>query len=113
MIELFETYSGGDVEDTDGAYAGYDIQANGEKIGEICVKFWDDGSALIERIDIDENQRCKGYGSEAIKMVSTDHDKCFIVPDNIRAAALYERLGSETHDDVWCSLDQGFGVYRV
>lgn len=68
---------------------------------------------MIERIDIDEDQRCKGYGTEAIKLVSSYHDFCFIVPDNSRAAALYERIGCKTYDDLWLHLDYGFGVYSV
>lgn len=113
MIELIYSYSGGDIDDPDGEYIGYSIMVGGEKVGDVLLKHWDDGTALIERIDIDENQRCKGYGTDAIKQVSADHDKCFIVPDNRRAAALYERIGCETCDDLWLHLDCGFGVYRV
>lgn len=113
MIELKSTYSGGDMSDSDGAWECFDIEAQGKKVGECTVKFWDDGSALIERIDIEESDRGKGFGTDAIKMISDDHGKTFIVPDNARAAALYNRIGGRIDDDLWCSLDQGFGVYRV
>lgn len=113
MIELKSTYIGGDMSDSDGAWECFDIEAQGKKIGECTVKTWDDGSALIERIDVEESERGKGFGTDAIKMISDDYSKTFIVPDNARAAALYERIGSQTDDEVWCSLDQGFGVYRV
>lgn len=48
-----------------------------------------------------------------INLISCKFDRTFIVPDNQRAASLYNRIGRETDDDLWCSLDQGYGVYRV
>ena len=113
MIELKSICSGGDIEDSDGAWENFEIMADGEAVGEVTVKTWDDGSALIERIDIIDGKRGKGYGSETIRTISDDHDTTYIVPDNADAQRLYDRLGSETSDDVWQSLDQGFGVYRV
>lgn len=113
MIELKSTYSGGDIEDSDGAWECFEIFADGQTVGEVTVKTWDDGSALIERIDIEEAFRGHGIGTETIRMISDDHDRTFIVPDNADAQRLYARLGRETSNDVWGSLDQGFGVYEV
>ena len=113
MIELKSTYSGGDIEDSDGALENFKIFAGGKKVGFASVKSWSDGTALIERIDIDDGERCKGYGTIAIDLISCKFDRTFIVPDNKRAASLYSRIGRETDDDLWCSLDQGYGVYRV
>ena len=113
MLELKSIYSGGDIEDSEGAWENFEIVVDGEKVGFAAVKMWNDGSALIERIDIDDAQQNRGYGSEAIRKISAEHDTCYIVPDNTDAQRLYERIGYETEDDLWCSLDQGFGVYRV
>jgi len=113
MVELKSIYSGGDIEDSDGAWENFEIYADDKCVGEVTVKTWDDGSALIERIDIEEAFRGRGIGTEAIRMISDDHDRTYIVPDNADAQRLYERIGRETSDDVWMSLDQGFGVYSV
>lgn len=114
MIELKHTYSGGDIEDTEGAYDGFKIIVDGEVVGSTTVHTWADGSALIERLDIDDEQQCKGYGTGTIRMISDAHDTTYIVPDSERSARLYERLGRDVSDDaLWGALDQGFGVYRV
>ena len=112
-IELKKIAEGGDIEDTDGAWIDFEIFSDGEKAGDVSVKVWDDGSCLIERIDIDEDKRGQGIGSAAIKEIAYDHDKTFIVPDNADAARLYARIGSETSSEVWQSLDAGFGAYEV
>ena len=113
VVELKSVYSGGDIDDTDGAYDCMYIMVDGKKVGDVTVKFWSDDSSLIERIDVDECERGKGIGSEVIRMISSDHESCYIVPDSKRAASLYARLGSESKSEVWMSLDQGFGVYEV
>lgn len=46
MIELKSTYSGGDIEDSDGAWENFKIFAGGKKIGFAAVKSWSDGTAL-------------------------------------------------------------------
>ena len=113
MIELELIHNGGDIEDSEGAWENFRIVNNGVEVGSMMVQSWNDGSALIERIDIDEEFQGQGFGAQAIQETARRFDRCFIVPDNERAQRLYERIGSETSDDVWCSLDQGFGVYRV
>jgi ribosomal protein S18 acetylase RimI-like enzyme len=113
-IKLSSIANGGDIEDSEGAWESFRIERDGEFVGSVTVKTWDDGSSLIERLDVDDTFRCQGIGSAVIRMISADHDSCYIVPDNKRAQALYERLGCDvSDDDLWGALDHGFGVYRV
>lgn len=113
MVELIETWMQAD--DESGDSYGYDIVCDGETVGSMTCIRYADGTQLIERIDIDEACRCHGYGTEAIRTAcGMADDDTYIVPDNPRAAALYERIGSLwTRDDAWQYLDQGYGVYRV
>jgi len=113
MIELELIRNGGNIEDSEGAWENFRIMNDGVKVGFMMVQSWDDGSALIERIDIDEEFQGQGFGTQAIEETASRFDRCFIVPDNEHAQRLYERLGSETSEDPWGYLDQGFGVYRV
>lgn len=46
MIELKNTYSGGDIEDSDGAWENFEIHAYGKKVGFCAVKLWDDGTEM-------------------------------------------------------------------
>lgn len=113
MVELKEMWMQAD--DESGDSYGYDIEAGGEKIGTISCVRYADGTQLIERIDIDEDRRCHGYGTQAIKAAADMADGCtFIVPDNADASRLYDRIGWQwDRDDEWQYLDQGYGVYRV
>lgn len=113
-IELKTIGFGGDIEDSDGAWKSSMIEKDGINVGSVSVKTWADGSALIERIDIDENFRNEGIGSTVIKTIAEAHDACYIVADNANAARLYDRLGclvNEASD--WNYLNDGFGVYRI
>lgn len=112
-ITLKSISFGGDIEDTDGAREIFEILADGQKVVSATLQTWDDGNALIERIDIDDEEQGKGYGTAAIKDLARRADRCFIVPDNEGARRLYARLGSETTKDTWTYLDQGFGVYEL
>lgn len=105
---------GGDIEDSDGAWESSRILADGVAVGSVTVKAWDDGAALIERIDVDEAWRGRGIGTAAIEAIAAEHGATYIAADNPRAAALYARLGQDvTGDELWGHLDGGFGVYRV
>lgn len=46
MIELKSTYSGGYIEDSDGAWENFKILAEGKKIGFAAVKSFSDETAL-------------------------------------------------------------------
>ena len=113
LIELTVLGYSGDEEDPDGLYTNYSISYDKKKIGNVDIKSWDDGSALIDRIDIDEEFRNKGIGSYIISYFSDLYSSCYIVPDNTYAQRLYARLGSETTEYPWYGLDQGYGVYKL
>lgn len=118
MVDLIETWRYED-EDEGKIELDLDIMCDGEKVGQCHVIDWTDGS-LLERIDIDEDRRGQGIGSEAIRQLSCDRDRLFCAADSEASARLYARMGSEwTEDDdartdgSWTYLDQGYGVYRV
>lgn len=68
------------------------------------VQELDDGSAYLERIDVDEGFRGQGIGTAAIREILGDFDALYAAPDNEDAAAPLECL---------YYLDQGFGVYAI
>jgi RimJ/RimL family protein N-acetyltransferase len=93
----------------------YDIELDGVKIGSCIMMEYHDGTALLDRLDIDEQYRCKGYGTEAIealKRIRSEKDGClYCAAESERCSHLYDRIGRQTSEDPWCNLDQGFGVY--
>jgi RimJ/RimL family protein N-acetyltransferase len=85
-----------------------DIMEGGTKIGVMSLLV-DDDSTYIERIDIDEAHRNRGYGTEAIRLVADEYDETFAAADNEDAARLYSRIGVKTNEHQ--EIDQGFGVW--
>ena len=105
MITLQQTYR----EDEDSySYEGYSIMVDGNEVGFANLMI-DDTSTYIERLDINEESRNKGFGTQAITMISGMYDKVFAAPDNASSRRLLERLGYET-TEYWM-VDQGYGVY--
>lgn len=105
-------------------YHRFDIIADDIKVGEVEVidQFNEDNdTAYIERIDIDEEYRGQGIGTEVL--TSTFYDECdyravIVAPDNEDAQRLYERIGNEYrcyNDDEYDFgyNDQGYGVYVI
>lgn len=93
----------------------FDIIANDQVVGcvQLNAESEDDEHAYVERIDIDEEFRNNGYGTDALMQLS---DKCYgieIAPDNEDARRLYERIGEESNWDAADYIDQGYGVYRI
>ncbi len=87
-----------------------EIHADGKKVGSMNVLHYESGETHIDRIDIDDDEQNKGYGTEALQMFPG----AYVVPDNADAARLYERIGSEVRvTDEFSSLDEGFGVYTI
>jgi GNAT superfamily N-acetyltransferase len=96
----------------------YTATENGEEIGWATIfkgedDQEDDGSVLIERLDVDESYRNHGIGTALINAIRNDYDDIIIVPDNEDAARLYERLGEPSTKDYAGYLDEGFGVYDL
>lgn len=93
----------------------YDVELDGVKIGSCIVMEYHDETALLERLDIDEQHRCKGYGTEAIevlKRIRCQKDGAlYCAAESDRCSHLYDRIGRQTSEAPWCSLDQGFGVF--
>lgn len=97
----------------EGGYQRRDIKLNGETVGTVAIRIYDDYSE-IDRIDIDEKYRNKGIGTTVLGDIAGEFDTTYIVPDNENAKRLYERIGEEvTSGEVYENLDQGYGVYRL
>ena len=103
-----------EIEGTFRTYTGAHVTAT--------VQEFDDGSAYLERIDVDDGFRGQGIGTSAIREILGDFDCLYASPDNEDAARLYARLGTKiVGEDVEGAapleclyyLDQGFGVYEV
>lgn len=97
----------------EGGYQRRDIKLNGETVGTVAIRIYDDYSE-IDRIDIDEKYRNKSIGTTVLGDIAGEFDTTYIVPDNESAKRLYERIGEEvTSGEVYENLDQGYGVYRL
>ena len=97
----------------EGGYQRRDIKLNGETVGTVAIRIYDDYSE-IDRIDIDEKYRNKGIGTTVLGDIAGEFNTTYIVPDNENAKRLYERIGEEvTSGEVYENLDQGYGVYRL
>lgn len=89
-----------------------DICKDGQCIGG-CYMMVDEKLAYCEQLFIDEEYRNRGYGTEALKQLSSKYDGVVVAPDNEDAKRLYERIGREYDEDVAGYIDQGFGVYEI
>lgn len=91
-----------------------DIIVNGQEVGGMAINEYEDGAAVLERFDIEDDQQNKGYGTEAFKQMANDFLVLIVAPDNEDAKRLYERLATPMPDhlmDDWWPLDQGYGLY--
>lgn len=106
----------------------FEIYADGTKVGTIEIEtgFEDDFTdvssySYVERIDIDEEFRGNGIGTEVLTHAL--YNECgwecrnvICAPDNEDAQRLYERIGSEVSGDIcraFGDYDQGYGVYVI
>lgn len=93
-----------------------DILLDGEKIGRAdVIEYTEDAEyepVYLEWIQIDEEYRNNGYGTQAIKDIASNYqDDFYFAPldeDNVRC---YERFAelTESYDEI----DQGYGVYVI
>ena len=97
-----------------------DILADGAIVGEATLIRYhgEDGEikySHLERIDIAEESRGKGYGSAAIEAMRKAYGRIVAAPDSEDSQRLYERIGEPMFDfdgdREECHLDIGFGVY--
>lgn len=89
----------------------YEYIVDGQTVGSALVMAG--STAYVERIDIDEPFRNRGYGTEFLQSLSDEYGFIYLAPDNEDAQRLYERIGYEYTGEDAEYLDQGFGVYRV
>ena len=103
------TVTGTQYED-DYRYVREALNAGGRKIGYAGLLV-DENEVYLERIDVEEDERNKGYGTEFLRKIAEKYGEFYTAPDNEDAKRLYERLGTEVYDhDMY---DQGYGVYLI
>lgn len=117
---LKKTYEGYYADGDEYDYYGYDIIVNGQKVGtiEIVDHFNEDNDVCyVERIDIDEDFRCRGIGTQVLTEALYDelgYRTVVVAPDNADAQRLYERLGVAGYNAYDLDyMDQGYGVYGI
>ncbi len=93
-------------------YDNIAIMLDGKEVGTIGMVV-DEGEPYLERIDIDEEYRNQGIGTDALRLVAEKYGEFLIAPDNEDAKRLYERYGDESNSDNAPYLDQGYGVYSI
>lgn len=95
-------------------YGGYDIVADGIRVG--VIEMSEDGTYL-ERIDVFDEYQRKGYGTAALKALADEIGNFCLTPDSEDSKRLYDRIGSEisrSEYDAWgWAVDQGYGVYEI
>lgn len=93
----------------------YTIEVEGEAVGELDVVISQNSDNIyLENLDIDEEHRNQGYGTQAIKLVAGMFWRVYIAPTNEDNARLYARLGEDASGSISDSemeVDQGHGVY--
>ena len=117
---LKKTYEGYYADGDEYDYYGYDIIVNGQKVGtiEIVDHFNEDNNVCyVERIDIDEDFRGQGIGTQILAEALYDelgYRTVVVAPDNADAQRLYERLGVAGYSSYDLDyMDQGYGVYGI
>ena len=110
-----------------GVYDHHDIEIYADDVKVGTLDFVDqlsedNDTCYIERIDINEEYRGQGIGTEVLKNTLYSEYGFYsvvVAPDNDDAKRLYERIGTEytsPMDDDECDFsynDQGYGVYVI
>ena len=100
---------------TNSAY--YEILKGEIKVGGIIFNDEYDGRVYLENIDIKEEHRNKGIGTEAMKIFAElNSDRgIYFAPDNEDAKRLYDRIAEEMsvseYNEYGGNMDQGYGIY--
>lgn len=92
----------------------HEIYVDGEKVGyaHVIINVEDEDDNYIDDIVIDENQRNKGYGTQAIKELANEYGFLYFAPCNEDNVRCYERFAELMTEEV-PEVDQGFGVYYL
>lgn len=94
----------------------FDIEVDGQIVGGGSMMV-DEDSSYLERIDIDEEHRGKGYGTQALYLLRDIYGPYYLAADNEDARRLYDRIADEMPQveyDRWgFAIDQGFGVHVI
>ena len=100
--------------DTEGTWTTYknEILMNGQKVGTAytMTDSEDEDRTYLESIDIDEDFRNLGYGTQAINKLAEINNFLYFAPTDENNKRLYERIAEEMEADV-PEVDQGYGVY--
>ncbi len=107
-VSLVETFRSS-ADDYDSV--GYEIFAEGQKVGSISVM--EGLETYLERIDIDDGYQGKGLGSAAISQLFDKYDYLYAAPDNQDSQRLFERIGTGYRGGEGDYADQGYGVYEI
>ncbi|MDO4564855.1 MAG: GNAT family N-acetyltransferase [Clostridia bacterium] len=98
-------------------YREYTAEVDGEEVGYATVTIYTDGDVMVDRMDINEDQRNKGYGTQFITLLGKELGDLIVAPDNADAQRLWARLGEDMEGtrkwDTYYAFDQGFGVYVI
>lgn len=94
----------------------FDIEVDGKIIGGGSM-IEDEDSCYLERIDIDEEHRGQGHGTQALYLLRDIYGTYYLAADNEDAKRLYDRIADEMDSaeyDRWgFAIDQGFGVHVI
>jgi RimJ/RimL family protein N-acetyltransferase len=92
----------------------YKIMLDSKMIGSICLLFFDNGPTFVCRFIIKDEMRSKGYGTQALKKLSSiffndynfDQLKLGVYVYNVDAIRCYEKAGFrvESYSEQWNSF---------
>ena len=96
----------------------FDVVVDGEVIGGgSMVEDEEGGKPYLERLDIDEEYRGKGYGTQVLHALRKVFGSYFLAPDNADAQRLYRRVADQLSNADYVrfgfAIDLGFGVYEM
>lgn len=98
----------------EGSWTTYknEILVEGQKVGVAYTMTdgEDVAKTYLEDIEIYEEHRNKGYGTQAILKLAEINEYIYFAPTDEDNQRLYERIAEEMTVDV-PEVDQGFGVY--
>lgn len=101
------------------ADGSFEIMLGEEVIGSgnLMLAENDDDFTYLEGIEISEEHRNHGHGTNAISTLGKMYGTIYLTPDSEDSQRLYERLGDTISDNDYnkfgFAIDMGFGVYEI